>query len=240
MFTFLLAPASYCMAQDTQKSSVDVLSDARHELGFQLPHRFYVGIHKAAQVFRVTSMTYPIDEAVLNSVYAFAGYQFGPHWSVQAGFMQDNPPSEETFFVSINKAGQAVETRGYVDYYDAVVPVLMRYDIARRPPHRLHLDVLLGLTLLIHRYQADGVSTTNGQIVYEAHEYSRANNLNVTAGVGIGYRVTPHVDLMAEATLHRNLTSMESAYARQLMPGIGAGLRYCFNLSRTASTPIFR
>ncbi len=195
-------------------------------------YRFYAGAHVAAQVFRVVSTTYPIQEAVVRPLYMFAGFQLGPHWALQAGFLQHRLPVIDESGVQLNYKGEPVAFKTYYNEYNAAVPLVLRYDLARHPPHRLHVDVLLGLTLVAHRYQNDYVAAATASFPrYEQHDYARSNNLFATGGVGLGCRVVSHVDLMVEATTNRNLTAMNSGYAKQFMFGVGAGLRYSFNLS---------
>jgi len=194
--------------------------------------RFYVGAHAAAQVFRVTSTTYPIEEAVIRPLYVFVGYQFSPRLAVQAGFLQHNPAALTSSVFVIDRAGQLIEARSYSDRYHGAVPVLLRYTVAQQLATRLRLEVLMGSILVFHEYQGDYVQLMGGQVLYEVHEYSKTRNLYVVGGLGLSYKVVSHVDLMLEGTANRNLTRLESAYARKTMFGIGAGLRYCFDFNR--------
>lgn len=205
-------------------------------------YRFYVGVHAAAQVFQVTSTTYPMQEAVVRPIYVFAGYQFGPHVALQTGFIQQQRPILDNSGVQFDRMGLPFDFTEYYNEYNGAIPVLLRYDLAHRPPRRLHLDVLLGLTLVIHRYQVDYVtSATANQKAYEQHDFARSNNFYAVAGLGIGYRAIPHVDLMMEASMNRNLSAPDDAAgARIISFGVGAGLRYHFNLSRSASQTLVR
>lgn len=205
-------------------------------------YRFYAGVHAAAQVFQVTSTTYPIQEAVVRPVYVFVGYQFGPHVALQTGFVQNQRPVRDNSGVRVDRVGLPYDFKEYYNEYNGALPVLLRYDLAHRPPHRLHLDVLLGLTLVIHRYRVDNVeSATASKQAYEQHEFARSNNFYAVAGLGIGYRVMPHVDLMTEASMNRNLSAPDyAAGARRISFGVGAGLRYHFDLPRSASHTLVR
>ena len=232
-----------CHAQEASaKQMTPALGPAASKPKQPLPqYRFYAGAHVAAQVFRVVSTTYPIQEAVVRPFQVFAGYQLGPHWALQAGFLQHQLPIVDESGVQFNYKGEPVAFKSYYNESNAAVPLLLRYDIARRPPHRLHVDVLLGVTLVAHRYQNDYVAAATASLPrYEHHDYARSNNLFATAGLGLGCRVMSHVDLMVEATTNRNLTAMDSDYAKQLMFGVGVGLRYAFNLSRKPYPSITR
>lgn len=235
-----------CRAQDIPSGTPAAGGAApdRNERKTQLlqQYRFYAGAHVAAQVFRVVSTTYPIQEAVVRPPYVFAGYRLGPHWALQGGFLQNQRPILDESGVRFDNKGQTYTFKNYYNEYNAAIPVLLRYDIARRPPHRLHLDLLLGITLVAHRYQADYVtSATATYPAYEQHEYAHSNNLFATGGLGLGYRVTSHIDLMVEATANRNLSAPDyAAGARKINFGVGAGLRYHFDLLRSASQSLVR
>lgn len=230
-----------CTGQVVQADTTVGLLTVKRQKRAVHQYPFYAGAQAAAQVFKITSTTYPIQEAVVRPLHVFVGYQLGPHLALQAGFMRYNRPSENNSFVHINQAGQPVTESSFRDQDDSVLPVLLRYNIAHQPMHRLHLDVLLGLTTVFHYYQADDATTIAGKIVYAAHNYSRTRNLFLAGGAGLGYRIVPHVDLMVEATANRNLSAPDyAAGARKINFGVGAGLRYHFDLSRSASQSLVR
>ncbi len=227
----LISPKIRCEAQHKPPDSMPAAA-ATQPLKQEFPqYRYYAGIQAAAKLLKVTSATYPIQEAVVRPLYGFVGYYLTPRLAIQAGFLQRDPPSEKTLVVSFNSAGQPVENSASRNQYDAEVPVVLRYDLARRPVHRLYTNALVGVSLLFHYYQTDEVASLGGKVVYEIHEYSRTHNWYLMAGASTGYRLMPHVDLLMEATANRNLTASDyAATARKISFGVGAGLRYRFDL----------
>jgi len=222
-----------CDGQGVPNNATYPLATSRTGSNALQPFRFYAGIHAAAQQFRVASPTYYTQEVVIRPLYVFVGYQFGPHLGVQVGFLQHNPPSASYSNTSFNQAGQLIEGHGYQDWYNGAVPILLRYRLARRPTHRLHLDALLGVTVEFNHYLGDDMVTVGGQVQYHVHVDSHPTNTYLTAGLGAEYDVTPHVGLMVEGTANRNTTALDADYARKPTFGLGAGLRYRFNIGRS-------
>lgn len=109
------------------------------------------------------------------------------------------------------------------DAYYGAVPVMLRYRLARRPTHRLHLDALLGATLLFSHYESSYRQTTNGQLQTDHLLELRSRNLFVTGGLGAGFDLTPHVELMLEGTANWNAGINEAQSPQKLMPGLGPG-----------------
>jgi len=114
--------------------------------------------------------------------------------------------------------------------------MLLRYRVARRPTHRLHLDLLLGLTLEFNHYQVEDIFTVGGKVQYQVYVNSRSKNFYLTGGLGAGYDIRPRVEIMVEGTANRNTTSLNSDYAKKIMPGVGVGLRYRFNIGKQAAS----
>ncbi|ALW84956.1 hypothetical protein AUC43_07535 [Hymenobacter sedentarius] len=194
-------------------------------------YRYYVGTEWAAQGFKVTSFTYPIQEVVIKPVSGYVGYQINPHLTLQVGFSQTNPPTEDNLVVTHTPARETVVATTYLDTYDGAVSGLLRYDPARRPAHRVFLNLLLGPTLLFHYYQADNKVTVDGRVTYETYDYAKARNWYLTGGLAPGYRLTPQLDVLVQTTANRNLTAPASAQtARDAQYGFAAGLRYGFDL----------
>lgn len=197
----------------------------------ELPYRLYVGVHAAAQLFHVTSATYPVVEVVIRPVYGYVGYHFTPRLALQVGFLQHRPASSVVDQVGFNPGGQVVISHSSYSRYSAAVPVLLRYRLSRRVT-RLQADALLGLTAVFHQYRGQYVQSVDGQTTQNVYEYANARNANLTGGFSLRLRVTPRVDLAVEGTAHRNLTAVPSAYAKQLLFGVGAGLRYRFDFKK--------
>lgn len=225
-----------CVGQNAPSGAQDASVNIERNSPLTNHLRFYAGAHAAAQVFRITSPTYPIQEVVIRPIYVFAGYQISSHLAVQAGFLQINPSRSGYSNAGVNQMGQIVTGQGYTDQYDVAVPMLLRYRVARRPTHRLHLDLLLGLTLEFNHYQVEDIFTVGGKVQYQVYVNSRSKNFYLTGGLGAGYDIRPRVEIMVEGTANRNTTSLNSDYAKKIMPGVGVGLRYRFNIGKQAAS----
>ena len=190
--------------------------------------QFYAGAHAAAQVFLVATDSYNIQDVVVRPLYLFVGCQISPHIALQAGFLQYNPKSVTANTVVTTPAGQVISTASFYDEYSATVPILLRCRLARRPNRRLHLDGLVGATLVTHKVQSNSTSSIANQVVYLMILNYRGRGLCPTSGLGLGFDVTPHWELMAEGTANWNNVSVD----RKINFGIGAGLRYRFNVGK--------
>lgn len=229
----LAQPISHCAGQNAAVAA-DKVTVSYSESGQPVPrYRYYLGVEYGAQVFLVTSTTYPIQEAIVKPLNGFVGYQASPHATLQIGFSQRNPPREENLVVSSNQARQTIVSTSYRDEYDGALSFLLRYDVARHPTHRVFLNVLAGTTLLFHYYQLDNLVTADGQVMYETHDYAKTRNWYLTGGLSAGYRLTPNLDLLLQATANRNLSAPDyAAGARKTNFGFGVGLRYGFNIGK--------
>ncbi|WP_201983232.1 outer membrane beta-barrel protein [Hymenobacter rubidus] len=191
-------------------------------------YRWYVGLHAGFQAFRTTSV-YTAQEGIIRPGYGYWGYQFTPHVAVQAGFQQRHQ-QQQTDLTSIGQNGQLIEYIERRQYFNAAVPVLLRFRLARRPTHRLHLDALLGPTLLLHRFHQESYSLSN-QAQNQFQQDLQAANWYLTGGLGLGFNLTPHLELAADLTNNWYLNPRED-YRWVVQPGAGIGLRYAFNLKK--------
>lgn len=226
-------PISHCIGQNAPVTANKAATSAFGSRQLVPRYRYYLGVEYGAQVFLVTSTTYPIQEAIVQPLNGFVGYQASPHATLQVGFSQRNPHSEDNLVVSFNQARQTIISTSYHDEYDGVLSFLLRYDVARHPTHRVFLNVLAGATLLFHYYQLDNLVTVDEKVTYETHDYAKTRNWYLTGGLSAGYRLTPQLDLLVQATANRNLTAPDyAANAREVNYGYGAGLRYGFNIGK--------
>ena len=237
--TALLVAGAWCSPCRAQQVPVTAYNSAPSYFGngrLVPRYRYCLGVEYGAQVFLVTSTTYPIQEVIVKPLTGFVGYQVSPHATLQVGFSQRNPPIEDKLVVSFNQARQTIVSTTFRDQYNGALSFLVRYDAARRPTHRVFLNVLAGATLLFHYYQLDEVETVDGKVIFEAHDYAKTRNWYLTGGLSAGYRLTPNLDLLLQATANRNLTAPDyAASARKVNYAYGAGLRYGFNIGKPKS-----
>ncbi|WP_210518572.1 outer membrane beta-barrel protein [Hymenobacter terricola] len=192
-------------------------------------YRWYVGGLAAFQTFATTSV-FTAQEGTIGPLYGYLGYQITPHLAVQGGYMQRSQSHADSFS-GINNAGQPFTYAQTDTYFNAAVPLLLRFRLARQPAHRLHLDALLGATVLLHHYHYENNNTVTGQPTTQTELDLRAKNGYITGGLSVGFTLTPHLELTAEATNNWYLNARDY-YHWQVQPGAGIGLRYHFNARR--------
>ena len=160
--------ASKCWAQDApvpaQSAATVLAQPSKPKTKWPHQYKFYAGAQAAAQLYRVTNTGYAVQEAVVRSPYLFAGSQLTPHLAVQAGFLRRTYLESSVNDSYMNQANQRVTYIGRTEMFDSVVPVLLRFRLARQPTHRVYLDALLGPTLLFHRYKSDVTYTVGGRV----------------------------------------------------------------------------
>ena len=232
----LLLPIGYCAGQNVPVVA-EKTTPPYGKNGQLVPrYHYYIGVEYGAQAFLVTSTTYPIQEAIVQPLNGFVGYQVSPHATLQVGFSQRNPHSVDNFVVSSNPARQTIIYTSYLDEYNGTLSFLLRYDVARHPTHRVFLNLLAGPTLLFHYYQRDEVTTVDGRVTYAIHDYAKSRNWYLTGGLSAGYRLTPNLDLLVQATATHNLTTSNYGKAAgEITYGYAAGIRYGFNIGKRHS-----
>ena len=231
--------ASKCWAQDapvSAQSAATVLAQPSEKKA-KWPHqyKFYAGAQSAAQLYRVVNTGYAVQEAVVRSPYLFAGYQLTPHLAVQAGFLRRTYLESSVNDSYTNQANQRVTYIGRTEMFDSAVPVLLRFRLAHHPTHRVYLDALLGPTLLFHRYKSDVTYTVGGQVQNDVHYDLPTRHVYITGGFSAGFGIIPRFDFMVEATAIRSVEKGASDHSKPFTFGVGAGLRYGFDLSRSGS-----
>jgi hypothetical protein len=228
---------SMCQAQDApapaQSAAALPAQPSAQKTKWQHQYRYYVGALAAAQQYFVPNTGYAMQEPLVKPLYLFAGYQLTPHLAVQAGFLHSTLVESDGSNTYTNQANQQVAFTGKREMLDAAVPVLLRFRLARKPTHRVYLDALLGSTLLFHRYRADYTSTVGGQVQSHVNYDLPTRHLYITGGLSAGFRIVPRLDFLVEATGFRGVEKYSTSGPKQF--GLGAGLRYGFNLSKSPS-----
>ncbi|ALW85580.1 hypothetical protein AUC43_11045 [Hymenobacter sedentarius] len=228
---------SMCRAQDApvpaQSAAALPAQPSTQKTKWQHQYRYYAGAQAAAQLYRVVNTGYSVQEAIVKPLYLFAGYQLTPHLAVQAGFLHSTLVESEGNYTYTNQANQQVAYAGKREMLDTAVPVLLRFRLAWKPTHRVYLDALLGSTLLFHRYRADETVTVGGQVQNHVNYDLPTRHLYITGGLSAGFRIVPRLDFLVEATGFRGVEKYSSGGPKQF--GLGAGLRYGFDLSKPSS-----
>lgn len=184
--------------------------------------RFYIGVG-----------AYTSDHEYWGSRYGFSatrplqftlGYQLRPRLALQV--------SAVSAATKGSVAGLVPQANGpglpYAQTYanrSTSLSALGRYTLTRTPAHRLQVDGLGGFTL--HRSSFDGTGSypdsyaPGGFGSYDRH--SRDIDVLLTAGASVRYRLTPHFEAVADATVSTSLRAL-----RNVTPAVAVGLRYGF------------
>ncbi len=199
--------------------------------------RYYVGLAAYTSYYQsVAGSGRQGDSGFPVPVQLTAGYQLRPRLALELGVAYSG------------HTGTLVNTFSYVDFNTGApanaqstltirrrrvsASVLARYTLTREPAKRLQFDALGGFTLLHDSYQYRGSQSTDlsGSLQTFPVDRRRAfNDLLLTAGLGVRYRLAPRLDLNFDFTANRNLTNPDySNYLGGLTGSAALGLRYRF------------
>ncbi|GAA4009293.1 hypothetical protein GCM10022408_21710 [Hymenobacter fastidiosus] len=90
------------------------------------------------------------------------------------------------------------------------VSALARYTLTRKPAHRRQVDVLGGVTLMHRNFYSRGFSGNDLSSPLETRSFDTngsSNDVLLTAGLGLRYRLGPRCALNFDLTTNRNLRS---------------------------------
>lgn len=147
------------------------------------------------------------------------GQQLRPRLAVQASVAYSQYTLQYSKFNSTNEITPTYHTANtYVGQSvsrSTTLSLLARYTLTRRTTHRLQVDVLGGATLEKHRstsaYQhtftatdSTGTRTTNS---FNQQGYAYSLWL-LTGGLSARYRLSPHLEAVADATLNARLAGL--------------------------------
>ena len=109
------------------------------------------------------------------------------------------------------------------------VSALARYTLTRQPAHRLQVDALGGFTLVHSSFYSRGFERDDLSGSPQPTSFAirgTSNDLLLTAGLGLRYRLNPHFELNLDLTTNHNLNH-PTAYNR-FTGSTALGLRYRF------------
>lgn len=186
--------------------------------------RFYIGLAAYASNYLPISQVW--QEGFLIPLQLTGGYQLTSRLAIQAsiayngrsnayaGLSSDATPSGQPLAYSY--AGQYKQRL-------TSTSLLARYTLTPQAANRLQFDLLGGL-VLVHDSYASSYSRTNGSsgTSTELTDY-RTNNLLPTAGLGVRYRLTQHLQATSNLLLGLPVTGYG---ARKIAPSASIGLEY--------------
>ena len=160
--------------------------------------------------------TYPVQFTL--------GYQLRPRLALQLSGVSAATKGSTTDFVTQARGMELPYSRTYANRSSSL-SALARYTLVGEPAQRLHVDGLGGFTL--HRATFDGTGSypdSNAPGGYGGYDlHSRENDLLLTGGVSVRYRLCTHFEAVADGTVSASLRAM-----RDVTPAVAVELRYNF------------
>ncbi|MDO7853802.1 outer membrane beta-barrel protein [Hymenobacter convexus] len=198
--------------------------------------RFYVGLGAYSSYYQRFGREYLGTGAQVRvPVQLTAGYQLRPRLAVQlgvaySGISQDYATAYYVYYTMNAPAGYT-ESKGAYTSRRTSVSALARYTLTRNLSHRLQFDALGGLTLERSSSHSKGIRSDSVQntFVTAPYDYRYAqNNLVLSLGAGVCYRIAPRFDLTYDLLLNGGVWSDQSYLYKGLSFSNALGLRYRF------------
>ncbi|UOQ69147.1 outer membrane beta-barrel protein [Hymenobacter volaticus] len=185
-------------------------------------YRFYVGVG-----------AYTSDHEYWGSRYGFPsthplqltlGYHLRPRLALQLSGVSAATKGSHAGLVPQTSGPALPYSQTYANRSTSLA-ALARYTFTRTASHRLQVDGLGGFT--VHHYTFDGTGSypdgnaPGGFGSYDNH--SRTTDVYLTAGASVRYRLTSHLEAVADGMVSTNLQGL-----RDVTQAGALGLRYTF------------
>ncbi|GAA4053682.1 hypothetical protein GCM10022409_45820 [Hymenobacter glaciei] len=194
--------------------------------------RYYVGLGAYHSNFQNLSSWRQGDTGFRVPVQLVAGYQLRPRLALELGVAYSGRTANYAYDAYFyNAAGLAYHSQYSSTTTERITSVsaLARYTLTRQPAHRLQVDALGGFTLVHRNGYSRGAETTDASGTLETTPFTyhrSANDLLLTVGLGLRYRLTPRFELDFDLTTNRNLSHPDTYNG--YTGGAALGLRYRF------------
>jgi hypothetical protein len=194
--------------------------------------RFYVGLGAYHSNFQNLGSWRQGDTGFRVPVQLSVGYQLRPRLALELGVAYSGRTTRyayEGYYYDFTGPSYYNQYTNTTTERVTTLSALARYTLTRQPAHRLQFDVLGGFTLVHGNYYSRGSETNelSGTLQTEPFAYhGSSNDLLLTAGLGLRYRLTPRLDLNFDLTTNRNL-SHPNTY-NGYTGSAALGLRYHF------------
>lgn len=175
------------------------------------PSRFYVGLAAYHSNFQNLGSYRFGDTGFRVPVQLMAGYQLRPRLAVELSAAysgRTNRYAYEGYYYDAAGNGYNNKLTSTTTARTTSVSALARYTLTRQPAHRLQVDVLGGATLVHRSFYSRGSETNDFSGTLQTMPFSQcsaANDLLLTAGLGLRYRLTPRFGLNFDLTTNYNL-----------------------------------
>lgn len=177
-------------------------------------HRFYVGLAAYHSNYQNLSSWRQGDTGFPVPVQLTAGYQLRPRLALELGAAY----SGRTGVYAYEGTQYGTSTVFSYQYSNTFteritsVSALARYALTRQPAHRFQVEALGGFTLVHRNTYSRGFEADDFSGTFETRPFAdriNTNNLLLTAGLGLRYRLAPRLGLGLDLTTNRNLSSPE-------------------------------
>ncbi|WP_035557894.1 outer membrane beta-barrel protein [Hymenobacter sp. IS2118] len=198
--------------------------------------RFYVGLAAYTSYYQNANSWRKGDGSLPVPLQLTAGYQLRPRLALELGVAYSGRTNRLAFSQASVDGNTGAPVNQQFDITrtlrTASVSALARYTLTRQPARRLQFDALGGFTLLHNSYRYRGFQGDDRSGTFQTtpvDQRSAYNDLLLTAGLGLRYRLAPRLDLNFDLTANRNLTSPSySSHLGGLTGSAALGLRYRF------------
>lgn len=191
--------------------------------------RFYVGLGAYHSNYQNLGSWQQGDTGFRVPVQLTAGYQLRPRLALELGVAYSGHTTRDAYDGYYYNAGvpSSFQYSSAFTARTSSVSALARYALTRRPAGRLQVEALGGATLLHRTFYRRGFETNslsgspqNFPFAYR----SSFNDLLLTGGLGLRYRLSSRFALNFDVTTNYNLS--DSYYG--FTGGAGLGVRYRF------------
>ena len=195
--------------------------------------RFYVGLAAYHSNYQNLASWRQGDTGFRVPVQLTVGYQLRPRLALELGVAYRGHTNTYAYDYSYTTGSGILtnfHTSGTTTERIASVSALARYTLTRQPTNRLQVDVLGGGTLLHGNFYSHGVRSDDFSGSLETTTFASrnvANDLLLTAGLGLRYRLCSRFELNFDVATNYNLTE-PTAYTDGFTGSSALGLRYRF------------
>ncbi|ALW85924.1 hypothetical protein AUC43_12950 [Hymenobacter sedentarius] len=201
---------------------------------------WYAAVYLADHNFEIVVPGYAPGLTGVQPYQVKVGRWLGPRWALEVGYSAYHFVDKRTAY-GTTATGEPTSRYSSSEDWATALPVLLRRRLTHQAAHRFQFDGLAGLTVVQYRDQLAVIEQTNGHVVREQAWGSRATNSYLTLGPAASYLFGQHVEATVEASLTKNLRTIDRTFSTQQLNGTlgfqrgwNVGLRYRFDVKRKA------
>jgi hypothetical protein len=233
-FHFPIQPAMHTLSLALGGLLLAAALPARAQTAPETPvaPRFYVGLAAYTSNYQNLGSSRQGDTGFRVPVQLTAGYQLRPRLALELGVAYSGRTTRyayDGYYYDAAGIGFMNSYTSTTTNRNASVSALARYTLTRQPTHRLQVDVLGGFTLVHRDYYSRGSQTNDlsGTLETTPFAYHGSDNqLLLTAGLGLRYRLAPRLALNFDLTTNHNLSNPDRFSG--FTGSAALGLRYQF------------